>query len=139
MDDEAAERKTEWNSMAKSARSPQPPRRGRAKVVQEYVCPCWTFKGKKCPECKGEAEYVPDPSDRAGAKKSSCPVCECKCSVGPYKNKDRGELKAAFVEWKLSKTKRPVVSEDRNPGVGVTEMVDLALQVWLLIYLCVLL
>lgn len=98
------ERLATFTAKSKDARgSSQPPRMGQAKVIQEHICPCAWFVGRKCPECKGNAPRVPDPNGREGATMSSCPVCQCECSVGPFKNSDRPHLHAAFQDWRIGK------------------------------------
>lgn len=123
-------RMVEYNKKPKSAKSSQPPRMARSKVVQLHFCGCWYTHGKKCPECKGKAPWIQDPNGRPGDMISSCAVCRCPCCVGPYKNADRDELAAAFHDFQNNKTEYPTVSEHRESGIqDINQMTELCLQV----------
>ncbi|KAL7549567.1 hypothetical protein ACHAWF_016027 [Thalassiosira exigua] len=49
LNQDLVKKKAEYNSKPKSARSSQPPRKGRRKLRQKFICPCWSFSGKKVP------------------------------------------------------------------------------------------
>ncbi|KAL7546344.1 hypothetical protein ACHAWF_009690 [Thalassiosira exigua] len=60
---------------------------------------------------------------------SSCEVCQCNCSLGPFKNSDREHLKAAFHEYLAGKDDMPSVSEHRDAGMQeYRDMVNLAVE-----------
>ena len=123
-------RQAEYNNKTKTARGSQPPRMGRPKLCQKYLCPCWMLRNNNCPECKGRASRIQDPSGPSGSSVSACLVCLCTCSLGPFKNSDRGELTAAFQDYLGSKNDLPTVSEHRDTGLGnLNDLAQLALQV----------
>ena len=71
-----------------------------------------------------------DPNGREGNMISSCEVCQCNCSLGPFKNSDREHLKAAFHEYLAGKDDMPSVSEHRDAGMQeYRDMVNLAVEV----------
>ena len=123
------QRKAKYDNTKKSARSSQPPRLGRKKLKQQFVCPCWTFRGKHCPLCKGKAKRKQDPNGPEGSMISSCPLCECNCALGPFKNSDRENLAAAYHEYVAGIENRPTVSEIREAGLSnLAELTNVAIQ-----------
>ena len=95
-----------------------PPRRRSSNLVQEYMCVCFQLSDKGCPECHGKAKRVQDPDGSLGAMISSCAVCQCTCNLGPFKDSQRADLHAQYLEYKDSKKEAPTVSASRPSGVG---------------------
>lgn len=136
LQDEYNQRMAKYNSLKtkaarESAGMKNPPRRTtKSKIPQKHFCPCWQLSGKRCPECKGNAPKVQDPNGKLGDKISSCPVCQCSCSVGPFKNEDRPDLHEQYKLFCNAKGKSKTVSEHSDPGVGnLTDMAQVSIQV----------
>lgn len=124
------QRKGEYYAKPKSARGRQPPRMGRQKVVQKYLCPCYLLAGKDCPACKGKAIKIPDPDGPAGAMISSCKICQCNCACGPFTNSDREDLYNAYQDFLSQQREYSAVSEHRPSGIGdIDELALVAVQV----------
>lgn len=124
-----------YNQTKKSARSSQPPRMGKKKLQQKYVCPCWSFRGRNCPLCRGKAKPKQDPNGPEGSMISDCPICQCTCALGPFKNSDRENLGAAYHDYVDRMESRPTVSDRRDAGLGsLSELTRLAIQVSCLFY-----
>ena len=47
-----------------------------------------------------------------GKKSNSCPICKCRCALGPFKNEDRPYLSAAFQDYMSKREERRFVLED---------------------------
>ena len=118
------------NAKKSKPKSTQPPRMGRRKLMQKFICPCYLLAGKKCPDCNGTAVKIQDPNGPSGAMISSCHTCQCPCGLGPFENTDREGLFRAFQDYEKEKVERPIVSEGRGTGFGeAREMAELAMQV----------
>lgn len=134
LDEEYDQRMKEYGDpktkSAKGAKNKGPPRKGRMKLVQLYLCPCWKLGGKSCPSCKGNGPKMQDPDGRPGEMIPRCSVCRCPCALGKFKDSERADLAAAFLDYQSKQTSDPTVSPSRDPGIGnVQEMCSIAIEV----------
>ena len=137
-EEEYKEKLTVFKSKPKGIqKSSHIPRRARA-FVQELMCPCYLLSGINCPSCNGRSKEKQDPNGRHGDMISSCHVCQCTCSVGPFKDKDRQTLAAGArdKERGVGQKKPPTVS-DSTGTFG--SMINLCLQVRPLKYIILIL
>lgn len=142
LEEEYKHRLEKYNSLkTKAARDAagmkNPPRKvTKSKIPQKHICICYQLSGRKCPACNGNAPEMQDPHGQLGDMISSCPVCQCPCCVGPFKNEERSELHEQYQQYCQGKDKPTTVSEHSNPGVAnLTDMAQVALQVRT-IYVC---
>lgn len=141
--EEYQQRMALWNSLrTKTAKEAagmktKPRRVTKSKIPQKHICICYQLSGRKCPACKGNAPKMQDPHGQPGDKISSCPVCQCSCCVGPFKNEDRPAMHEQYQLYCKDKDKPTTVSEHSNPGVeNLTDMAQVALQVSILCFDC---
>lgn len=126
-----------FNAKPVNIREKQPPRMSHRTLPQQFLCPCWSMAGKDCPECGGKSPKMQDPNGRPGNSIPSCPVCRCQCCCGPFKEKERGALAAAFEDFRRKKEGRATVSEHRDIGLGnLSTFTEVCIQVCLLVSVC---